>query len=368
MKNSLLRVILSTSALAVAVVIIQGCQTYNPYSDQERTTFGRGDRAPVTPKETVVVEVGTTQVETTEKIVPVPVEQVGRPGTYPDRITYNDDDTKIQYPGLTRTSKPYTPPAKTSVPETKTLESTTADGKYTIYTVKAGDTAGHIANSHGMTRAEFVKLNNLANPNLIKVGQKLKVVSGGKPLAPGRTTAAVKAGEYVVASGDTLGGIAQKHGVKLSDLIAANSIKDPNIVRVGQKLVIPGAGNTPARTAKPTRVITPVDENKKLETDTQLVPSIETPETDETLEALLDQTIHSDMSKTLIDLKQEANDKEPKAEDATSFIEYTMQENEDIYTLTTKFGASPSDIRRINNFSGSTIPVGTTVKVPVKNK
>ncbi len=45
---------------------------------------------------------------------------------------------------------------------------------------------------------------------------------------------------YVVKSGDTLSGIAAKHGSTIQYIISANKeIADPNNVRVGQKLFIP---------------------------------------------------------------------------------------------------------------------------------
>jgi len=45
--------------------------------------------------------------------------------------------------------------------------------------------------------------------------------------------------EYVVQKGDSLYGIAQKLKVPLKELIAANSLKNPNVLSIGQKIVIP---------------------------------------------------------------------------------------------------------------------------------
>lgn len=47
---------------------------------------------------------------------------------------------------------------------------------------------------------------------------------------------------YVVEEGDTLSGIARAHGVSLQDLIAANDLENPDVLRIGQTLVIPRAG------------------------------------------------------------------------------------------------------------------------------
>jgi len=49
--------------------------------------------------------------------------------------------------------------------------------------------------------------------------------------------------EYIVKSGDSLGSIAKKHNVSKSEIIDLNKIKDPNKIRLGQKLIIPARGH-----------------------------------------------------------------------------------------------------------------------------
>jgi LysM repeat protein len=53
--------------------------------------------------------------------------------------------------------------------------------------------------------------------------------------------------EYVIAAGDTMSGIAKKFGVTMQALLSANNLTDPNLVRVGQKIKVPippGAATT----------------------------------------------------------------------------------------------------------------------------
>lgn len=50
---------------------------------------------------------------------------------------------------------------------------------------------------------------------------------------------------HTVQPGETLAGIAQAYNVPLEELIAVNHIQDPNLIQVGQVLVIPGAVVTP---------------------------------------------------------------------------------------------------------------------------
>ena len=45
----------------------------------------------------------------------------------------------------------------------------------TIHIVVRGDTIDGIAARYGTTRAELVRLNNLANPNLIRIGQEIRI-------------------------------------------------------------------------------------------------------------------------------------------------------------------------------------------------
>lgn len=53
-------------------------------------------------------------------------------------------------------------------------------------------------------------------------------------------TASASAVRHTVAGGDTLWGIASRYGVELERLLAANpGIKNPNLIRVGEQVVIP---------------------------------------------------------------------------------------------------------------------------------
>lgn len=54
--------------------------------------------------------------------------------------------------------------------------------KEIIHTVVRGETLTSIAKKYGVTVSELVKLNNIKNPNLILVGQKLKIKVNDKPI------------------------------------------------------------------------------------------------------------------------------------------------------------------------------------------
>lgn len=103
---------------------------------------------------------------------------------------------------------------------------TAVSGTETVYTVKRGDTLSGIAAKYGTTYQELAAYNGISDPNIIGVGQKIKI--------PG--TDAVT---HTVASGDTLSAIARKYGSTVSAIAKANNIANVNIIRVGQVLTIP---------------------------------------------------------------------------------------------------------------------------------
>ena len=108
------------------------------------------------------------------------------------------------------------------------------------YVVKAGDTLVKIAKAYGTTAEELQKLNNLDNPSLIQVGQILKVPSSSQ------TT-----GTYVVKQGDTLVKIAKAYGTTVEELQKLNNLDNPNLIQVGQALKVSGESTAPIEPEQP---------------------------------------------------------------------------------------------------------------------
>ncbi len=75
---------------------------------------------------------------------------------------------------------------------------------------------------------------------------------GYKPFepAPAPTPVDPNAKTYTVVKGDTLSGIASKYGTTYQELARINNIADPNIIHIGQVIVLPG-GVIPTPEPKP---------------------------------------------------------------------------------------------------------------------
>lgn len=116
-----------------------------------------------------------------------------------------------------------------------------------IYEVQSGDSLSKIASRFGVSTRELVELNNIKDPNRIRVGQKIVLPeyarSQPEPLKPKPAAKALAAeGQqiYVVQPGDSLSKIASRHGTTVSALREANNLSGDKIL-VGQKLVVPAA-------------------------------------------------------------------------------------------------------------------------------
>jgi len=120
---------------------------------------------------------------------------------------------------------------------------TGTSGATSTYTVQAGDTLGKIAARSGTTVAALLLRNGLSNPDVLAIGQKLKMPGGGgaAPVAVGTPKPATggQGRTYVVQKGDTLLSIARRYGLTTKQLQAANNITNPDKIFPGQKLVIP---------------------------------------------------------------------------------------------------------------------------------
>ena len=159
------------------------------------------------------------------------------------------------------------PKAKTETPAAKTkLVAKT-------YMVKKGDTWKSVSARLKVPVKQLAKDNKLDSKKFLKIGQKLaykqattvkpvEVASnlakkGDKPaaeasLAPSAAISSVPAGDgtghfvlYEVKKGDTLGGIAIRHAMRVAELRSANELKDDKII-VGQKLKVQQPGPRPA--------------------------------------------------------------------------------------------------------------------------
>jgi LysM repeat protein len=175
-----------------------------------------------------------------------------------------------------------------------------------IYIVQTGDTLSAIARRFGVSVAAIIETNRIQDRNLAWPGQRL-LIPGPKlqpepelaplphepsapPPEPEPISLPVAESEpesvaapepipgqyvYVVQPGDTLMVLARRFNATLRAIIEANDIEDPNVIRPGQRLVIPGVALPPTLTSVPEPSLPgpePVPVSSDEPTDTSLLP------------------------------------------------------------------------------------------------
>ncbi|WP_304354773.1 LysM peptidoglycan-binding domain-containing protein [Brachyspira innocens] len=157
---------------------------------------------------------------------------------------------------------------------------------YIDYKVKNGDTLYGIAFAHDMSASEFLKLNNIKDPNeyKLKVGETLKVKEAGYSLVydsenkvyglKGEENKSYK--DYKVKNGDSLYGIAFAHGMTANEFLAINNIKDPNKynLKIGEILKV--ANNTSSASNNSSNLSPSTDNVSEKNYDTYKVKSGDT--------------------------------------------------------------------------------------------
>jgi LysM repeat protein len=127
-----------------------------------------------------------------------------------------------------------------------------------VHVVQPGENLFRISLRYNTTVAAIVQRNNIPNPNLIYVGQRLTIPSRTGPVPP--TPGPVPTGQpppanctYTVVRGDTLGNIARRFGTTWQTLASLNNIANPNLIFPGQVIRLPNCGPGPGPGPVPTQ-------------------------------------------------------------------------------------------------------------------
>ncbi len=110
-------------------------------------------------------------------------------------------------------------------------------GRICHHTITSGDRLAEIARQYGTTVEHLAATNGIRNPNILILGQRLVVP------CPGGGLPLPPAGEsctwYTVQRGDTLTKIAARYGSSVQAIAQRNGLRNANLIYVAQRLCIP---------------------------------------------------------------------------------------------------------------------------------
>jgi cell wall-associated NlpC family hydrolase len=101
--------------------------------------------------------------------------------------------------------------------------------KPSVHTVEEGETLQAVAAQFGISPETIMAANGLRNPDMLKVGQDLVILPADGVL-------------YVLKAGESIKNVAEHFGVDTMDIVNANDLgSDPDMVQAGTMLMVPGA-------------------------------------------------------------------------------------------------------------------------------
>ena len=122
-----------------------------------------------------------------------------------------------------------------------------------VHVVQRGENLSSIAQRYGISPAALAQANGISNPNLIYVGQRLTIPGAGGGNSGGGGGAA-SGGIHIVQRGESLSSIAARYGTTTAALARANAISNPNHIYVGQRLILTSSGGASAPVPAPAPV------------------------------------------------------------------------------------------------------------------
>ena len=181
-------------------------------------------------------QLSAAQIEATSIVIEATAEAIFT--EEPTPLPTNSDAVDSENPTEGSIIKVYEPDESSELP---------ADS--CIHIVRDGDTLYSIARQYNSTVYILVTLNNIANSDIISIGQQITIPSCGTELAEnagetetaGALAVAVPEITHVVQEGEGLFDIALRYGVTVTSIANANEISDINTVFLGQVLIIPAS-------------------------------------------------------------------------------------------------------------------------------
>jgi LPXTG-site transpeptidase (sortase) family protein len=162
---------------------------------------------------------------------------------------------EVKVPNGEATSTPESSVAPTPTPTSTPQPPATP---FKVIAIEEGDTLSAISEEYDVSVDVLLQVNPELRPQMLQIGQEVKIPPAGATLIPSPTATPTitplpgRPFTYVVQPGDSMLVVANRFGVTVDDIMAANPDTDPRRMAVGQELIIPDTDGTPEPAATST--------------------------------------------------------------------------------------------------------------------
>lgn len=233
--------------------------------------------------------------------------------------------------------------------------------KTTTHRVQAGESLTVLARKYDMSVQDLAALNGLEPTQGLYIGQSIKVpaAKATTTTAPARQpAAATKATKYTVKSGDSLTSVANKHGISIDELAAANNLSRTANLVLGTTITIPAGTQAKPQTTQvaPVSKSTTPTENYTVQAGDNLTKIAGK------YGVAVSELAKMNNLKTNASLRQGQTIKVPKLTTT-----YKVKSGDNLNTLARRYGISVDELAKMNNLnSNANLRIGQTLTVPNK--
>ncbi|MBA4389015.1 MAG: hypothetical protein C0404_13620 [Verrucomicrobia bacterium] len=183
--------------------------------------------------------------------------------------------------------------------------------------------------------------------------------------APAKTWPA-KTSAYTVVAGDTLSGIAKRSGVTVAEIKALNNITKSDVIKVGQKLTLPGDVHVKPAAKKAAKPAAKAEVAKK---DTKTAKADKP--TEKVDAGAAEQHAGSGDSKLGGDAKLGAASDAKSGTDESKatpqvFRTHIVEQDEDLVKIAKFWEVSTDEIKKVNGLADDSVKAGMRLKIPVQ--
>jgi len=231
------------------------------------------------------------------------------------------------------------------------------------YSIQKGDSLSKVAARAGVSVREIQELNNISDPNKIRIGQKILLPAHAKSLpsssaasssaskssakSTSKSSAPAKASgdSHTVQPGDTLGKLASRYGTSVAAFKSVNNLKSDTI-RIGQKLSIPNGKVADKAASTTASSDAPAPSAAEPAPALEAAPAVTAPAVVDAPAAV------------------EATDAVASESDAETPFPYTVKDGDTLDSIAIKFSARKDVIMRLNGLTSESISPGQKLLIP----
>ena len=254
-----------------------------------------------------------------------------------------------------------------------------SNDEFITHKVTKGDTLWSITKQYNISLESILAFNNIKDKDTLSIGQIIKIPQGNLPAADYIM--------HIVKKGDTLWSIAQKYNLTVDIILATNNIANSELISIGQEIKIPSHKDTVAETNVVNQAVIDKKNNNinnNISQPEKAEPFVYTVKAGDNLwnisrkygvsvELIID--VNNLRNKDLLSLGQKleipaigGGVSNSKQKQEPTIVTYTVVKGDTLWSISQRYDVKMTSIISVNNLKEiSRLSIGQKLKLPITN-